>query len=184
MEGARSFLANRGLDGADRLLTAARLGPYASVADVAALPNGGIYASGDQHVSRALAEPRDAALEHWGYSLDFVDGRHGLFKAHRPSRVGGAVPARGLSYADSTRLSRLSTTTGEGLTPIEHVAAGHEVSAWDLEGSFRWVFLGADSVASSIEFAQSRLGGVRAFSCEEVPGLGARRPRPSRLPGR
>ena len=147
-----------------RVLSASRLDPHSSVADVAALPDGIIYSGDTEEIVNALVKARDLALEACGYSLDFLDGRNGVFKNHVPSKIGGAVPARGLTYSQSTRLTRLLTTTGEGLTSIEHVASGHEVSAWDLDFSFEWVFRESERVSKSIEFAHSRPGGCRAFS--------------------
>ena len=147
-----------------RVLAASRLDPHSSIADVAALPDSIVYSDDVEEVVNALVEARDLALESCNYSLDFLDGRNGLLRRHLPSKVGGAVPAKGLTYSQSTRLTRLLTTTGEGLTSIEHVASGHEVSAWDLDFSFEWVFRESERVSKSIEFAHSRLGGCRAFS--------------------
>ena len=166
MEDARSFLG-RVCHGRPLLLEEACFGPYASVADVAALPVNIAHLSGDPDVARARTRAKEAALDVCNHSLDFLDGRRGLFKQHTPSNVGGAIPSKGLSYAESTRLTRGSSTTGRGLTPIEHVAAGHEVSAWDLEASFEWAFTEAKRVSSSIAFACARNDRCRAFSFAE-----------------
>ena len=76
---------------------------------MAALPNSVVYSDSDQVVVEALVRARDIALGSCGYSLDFLDSRHGFFKKHLPLRAGGSVPARGLTYSQSTRLTRLIT---------------------------------------------------------------------------
>ena len=131
---------------------------------MAALPDSVVYSGSGRVVVEALAEAKDIALRSCNYSLDFFDSRHGFFKEHFPLRTGGSVPARGFTYSQSTRLTRLITTTGEGPTSIEHVASGHEVSAWGLDFSFEWIFRESERVSKSIEFADSRPGGCRAFS--------------------
>ena len=93
MEGAISLFARVG-HGPPRLLTASRLDPHASIADVAALPGSIVYSDRDRGVVRAFAEARDIAFEACNYSFDFFDSRYGLFREHLPSRICGVVPPR------------------------------------------------------------------------------------------
>ena len=167
MENSLQFLSRNGFGDPREVLRAARLGPYTSVADFAALPDSVIYSSGKDELTRALISARDLARESCGHCLDFWDERHGLFTRHVPGPVGGAVPASGRTFSESTRLTRSESTTGSGLNPLEHIASGHEVSAWDVEASFKWVFDEAAAVSGSITYSYVRPGGLRAYSFAE-----------------
>ena len=167
MESALPFLERCGINDPPRVLKSARLGPYASVADVAALPNNVVYFSGQEDITKALVSARNHAQRHCNYCLDFRDSRHGLFKQHTPSPVGGASPAPGRNFGEATRLGRPLSTTGSGLNPLEHIASGHEVSAWDVVYAFRWVFEEDASVKGSIAHSYVRPDGHRAYSFEE-----------------
>ena len=118
-------------------------------------------------MTRALISARNLAREACGHCLDFKDERHGLFTRRVPGPVGGAVPAPGRTFSESTRLTRSESTTGSGLNPLEHIASGHEVSAWDVEASFRWVFDEAAAVSGSITHSHVRPGGLRSYTFAE-----------------
>ena len=64
-------------------------------------------------------------------------------------------------------MARRLSTTGEVFIPIEHVASGHEVCAWDFEASSEWVCTEAKRVSNSIPFAYSRNDRCHAFSFSE-----------------
>ena len=167
MENSLRFLGRHGFRDPSGILRTARLGPYTSVADFAALPDNVVYSSGENEVTQTLIAARDLARDACGHCLEFRDEQHGLFTRHTPAPVGGAVPAKGRTFSESTRLTRLGSTTGSGLTPLEHIASGHEVSAWDVEASFRWVFDEAAAVAGSITHSYVRPGGLRAYTFAE-----------------
>ena len=95
MESALTFLERCGVDGPSSALKAARLGPYASVAHLAALPNNVVYFSGQENITKIFISARNQAQRHCKYCLDFCDGRHGFFKQHTPSVVGGARAREG-----------------------------------------------------------------------------------------
>ena len=164
MEGSIEFLGRHGFGSARDILRAARLGPYTSVADIAALPNSVVYSSGKDRETKILISARDLARRACGHCLEFKDERHGLFTRHAPGAAGGAIPASGLTFSESTRLTRPRSTTGSGLNPLEHIASGHEVSAWDVEASFRWVFDESAAVAGSIKHSHVRPDGHRAYT--------------------
>ena len=134
------------------------------MADIAALPNSVIYSSGKDKETKTLISARDLAREACGHCFDFKDEKHGFFTRHVPGAVGGAIPAPGRTFSESTRLTRPRSTIGSGLNPPEHIASGHEVSAWDVEASFRWVFDESAAVAGSVKHAHVRPDGLRAYT--------------------
>ena len=164
MEGSLLFFERHGFNGIRDILRAARLGPYTSVVDIAALPNSVIYSSGKDKETKTVISARDLAREACGHCLDFKDERHGFFTRHVPGAVGGAILAPGWTFSESTRLTRPRSTTGSGSNPLEHIASGHEVSAWDVEASFMWVFDESAAVAGSVKHAHVRPDGLRAYT--------------------
>ena len=158
------FLERHGFNSIRDILRAARLGPYTSVADIAALPNSVVYSSGKDKETKTFISARDLAREACGHCLDFKDERHGFFTRHVLGAVGGAILAPGRTFSESTRLARPRSKIGSGFNPLEHIASGHEVSAWDVEASFRWVFDESAAVAGSAEHAHVRPDGLRAYT--------------------
>ena len=60
---------------------------------------------------------------------------------------------------------RPRSTKGSGLNPLENIASGHdEVSAWDVEASFRWVFDETSAVAGSITHSHVRPDGLCSYT--------------------
>ena len=153
MENALQFLTRAGFDSPGLLLEASRLGPYATVADVYALPDVLVYAAQSDELRSDLLQARSLASELCNFNLSFADGRTCLFRPHSPSPVGGAPGSSGRTFEESVRLTRLFTAPGAGLTCLEHVSAGRESSAFDVSNCFRWIFEEAASVALSVAYA-------------------------------
>ena len=163
MEDALGFLGRIGLSEPWSVLLAARLGPYATAADLAALPSLSINSVTCPQTADSLRKARDQALEESGFLLEFTGTRGCSFGQYTHSEVGGAPGQKGRSYADSLRLARDVTSPCRGHTPLEHIAMGHEVSAFDVSECFRWVFLEASSVRERTLYGK----GPRSFSFEE-----------------
>ena len=93
MENSLQLLSRNGFGDPREVLRAARLGPYTSVADFAALPDSVIYSSGEDEETQALISARNLAREACGHCLDFKDERpSSLDMSLAPS--GGPSPPR------------------------------------------------------------------------------------------
>ena len=142
MEDAFSFFSREGIPGprSCSLHGAAVLGPYATVADVAALTDLSVYSAPDEEATACLLEARRRAREECGFNLELGGPGRCSFTSHKHSDVGGAPGREGRSYAECLRSARVSTSPCLELTALEHIAMGHEVSAFEVAGSFQWVF--------------------------------------------
>ena len=162
MEDAFTFLARAGLPEPWSILTASCLGPYATAADFAALSDLSIASVPCKETASGLLKARAHALKESGFLLEFSGSRGCSFSRHDFSDKGGALGREGKSYISSLHLSRDSTTPCRGLTPLEHIAMGHEVSAFDVANCFEWVFL----EASSLRTRAAHGSGPQPFSFE------------------
>ena len=160
MEDVFDFLARVGVSDPGKVLTAARLGPYATANDFAALTDLSLKSVPCGRVADDLRTARGEALRESGFLLEFSGTRGCSFGQYTHSEVGGAPGRPGQTYAGSLRLSRLATSPCPGLTPLEHIAMGHEVSAFDVANSFQWVFLESSSVRDRTRYGE----GPRPYS--------------------
>ena len=160
MEDVFDFLARVGVSDPGKVLTAARLGPYATANDFASLTDLSLKSVPCGRVADDLRRAREGALRESGFLLEFSGTRGCSFGQYSHSEVGGAPGRPGQTYAGSLRLSRLATSPCPGLMPLEHIAMGHEVSAFDVANSFQWVFLESSSVRDRTRYGE----GPRPYS--------------------
>ena len=110
MEDVFDFLARVGVSDPGKVLTAARLGPYATANDFAALTDLSLKSVPCGRVADDLRRAREGALRESGFLLEFSGTRGCSFGQYSHSEVGGAPGRPGQTYAGSLRLSRLATS--------------------------------------------------------------------------
>ena len=165
MEGSLLFLERHGFDDFRDILKAARLGPYTSVADFAALPDSVIYSSGKSEVTQAFISARSLAREACNHCLDFRGERRGFFTRHVPGAVGGGHPRPGndllgVHLLDSPKINDRERPQPSGAHRLRPRSVRVGRRGFLQVGIRR----GVTAVAGSIAHSHMRPDGLRAYT--------------------